>query len=284
MGLTYQWQVSTDSTATVFVDLQDGPLVSGTKTQTLLFNNLTVADNNKKYRVVIGSTDFNVAPVVSDAATLFTAPTITLSTIADIATTDTTATFSISGVANTGVISYQWQKRIPCAPTATEPCFINLVDQAGSVSGSLTPNLTLSGLTASVHNNSQYRVVASAQCCGTTAITQSSNTATLQVATVGQSLFITKDLTDAIIATDKTASFNIEIQTTTTNSTPVPVTFVWQKLVGGNWTNVTNNQPIQSSVISSTLLLYKQTLSIIGIPDSLSILNFIFVVFRPSFV
>ncbi len=268
MGLTYQWQVSTDNTATVFVDLQDGPLVSGTKTQTLLFNNLTVADNNKKYRVVIGSTDFNVAPVVSDAATLFTAPTITLSTIGDIATTTSTATFSVSGVANTGTISYQWQKRIPCAPTATEPCFINLVDQAGAVSGSLTPNLILTGLTAAVHNNSQYRVVAGAQCCGTTAITQSSNVATLQVATEGQTLFITKDLTDAIIATDKTASFNIEIQTTTTNSTPVPVTFGWQKLVAGSWVNVTNNQPIQSSVINPTLLLYKQTLAITSAIDS----------------
>jgi len=268
MGLTYQWQVSTDNTATVFVDLQDGPLVSGTKTQTLLFNNLTVADNNKKYRVIIGSTDFNVAPVVSDAATLFTAPSITLSTIPDIATTATTATFSVSGVANTGTISYQWQKRVPCAPTATEPCFINLVDQTGSVSGALTPNLILTGLTAAVHNNSQYRVVASAQCCGTTAITQSSNIATLQVATQGQTLFITKDLTDAIIATDKTASFNIEIQTTTTNSTPVPVTFGWQKLVAGSWVNVTNNQPIQSSVINPTLLLYKQTLAITSAIDS----------------
>jgi len=267
MGLTYQWQVSTDSTATVFVDLQDGPLVSGTKTQTLIFNNLTVADHNKKYRVVIGSTDFNVAPVVSDAATLFTAPSITLSTLSDIATTGTTATFSVSGVANTGTISYQWQKRVPCAPTATEPCFINLIDQAGAVSGSLSPNLVLSGLTASIHNNSQYRVVASAQCCGTTAITQPSNIATLQVATQGQTLFITKDLTDSIIATDRSASFNIEIQTTTTNSALVPVTFTWQKLVGGNWTTLTNTQPIQSTTLSPTLILYRQTLNITGAVD-----------------
>lgn len=267
MGLTYQWQVSTDSTATVFVDLQDGPLVSGTKTQTLIFNNLTVADNNKKYRVVVGSTDFNVAPIVSDAATLFTAPSITLSTLSDIATTNTTATFSVTGVANTGTISYQWQKRVPCAPTATEPCFVNLIDQAGAVSGSLTPNLVLSGLTAAVHNNSQYRVVASAQCCGTTAITQSSNIATLQVATQGQTLFIIKDLIDTIIGTDKSASFNIEIQTTTTNSAPVPVTFTWQKLVGGNWTTLSNTQPIQSTTLSPTLILYKQTLQIAGAVD-----------------
>jgi hypothetical protein len=267
MGLTYQWQVSTDSTATVFADLQDGPLVSGTKTPTLTFNNLTVADNSKKYRVVVGSEDFNVAPIVSDAATLFTAPSITLSTIPDIATTATTATFSVTGVANTGTISYQWQKRVPCAPTAAEPCFINLIDQVGAVSGSISPNLVLSGLTASVHNNSQYRVVASAQCCGTTAITQSSNTATLQVATQGQTLFITKDLTDATIATNKSASLSIEIQTTTTNSTQVPVTFTWQKLVGGNWTGITNTQPIENTVLSPTLILYKQTLQITGAVD-----------------
>ncbi len=267
MGLTYQWQVSTDSTATVFVDLQDGPLVSGSKTQTLTFNNLTVADNNKKYRVVVGSEDFNVAPIVSDAATLFTAPSITLSTIPDIVTTATTATFSVTGVANTGTISYQWQKRVPCAPTATEPCFINLIDQAGSVSGSLSPNLVLSGLTSSVHNNSQYRVVASAQCCGTTAITQSSNIATLQVATQGQTLFITKDLTDVTIATDKSASLSIEIQTTTTNSAQVPVTFTWQKLVGTTWTGLSNPQPIQNTVINPTLILYKQTLQITGAID-----------------
>ena len=267
MGLIYQWQVSTDSTATVFADLQDGPLVSGTKTPTLTFNNLTVADHKKKYRVIVSSTDFNVAAIVSDAATLFTAPSITLSMLSDMVTTTTTATFSVTGVANTGTISYQWQKRVSCAPTAAEPCFINLIDQAGAVSGSLTPNLMLSGLTASVHNNSQYRAVASAQCCGTTAITQSSNIATLQVATVGQTLFITNDLTDAIISTNKSAFLSIEIQTTTTNSTPVPVTFTWQKLVGGNWTSLTNTQPIQNTVLSSTLILYKQTLQIVGAID-----------------
>ena len=267
MGLIYQWQVSTDSTATVFADLQDGPLVSGTKTATLTFNNLTVADNNKKYRVTVSSTDFNVAGIVSDAATLFTAPSITLSMLSNMVTTTTTATFSVTGVANTGTISYQWQKRVSCAPTAAEPCFINLIDQAGAVSGSLTPNLILSGLTASVHNNSQYRAVASAQCCGTTAITKSSNIATLQVATVGQTLFITKDLTDAIISTNKSAFLSIEIQTTTTDSAPVPVTFTWQKLVGGNWTSLTNTRPIQNNVLSSTMILYKQTLQIVEAID-----------------
>ena len=93
MGLIYQWQVSTDSTATVFADLQDGPLVSGTKTPTLTFNNLTGADHKKKYRVIVSSTDFNVAAIVSDAATLFTAPSITLSMLSDMVTTTTTAQF-----------------------------------------------------------------------------------------------------------------------------------------------------------------------------------------------
>ena len=267
MGLTYQWQVSTDSTATVFVDLQDGPLVSGTKTPTLIFNSLTVADNNKKYRVIVSSTDFDVPPVVSDAATLFTAPSIQLSVVSDKIATDGNATFSVSGLSNTGTLSYQWQKRVPCAPGVVEPCFINLIDQTGAVSGVNQTNLVLSNLTASVHNNSQYRVVASAQCCGTSAITQSSNVATLQVPTVGQTLFITQDLTDATIATDKSASFSIEIQTTTTNSAPVSVSFTWQKLVSGSWTTLTNTDPIQNSVISSTLLSYRQNLKVLNALD-----------------
>lgn len=263
MGLTYKWQVSTDNTGTVFSDIPaNSVIVSGVNTNTITFRNLTTEDHRKKYRVVVGSTDFSIPPIVSDAATLFTAPTITLSAISNIAITGSQAVFSVSGVSNTGVISYQWQKRISCAAGVAEPCFINLIDQPNSVSGSNTAILTLSNLESSVHNNSQYRVIASAQCCGTTPITQSSNIATLQVATPGQTLFITKDLTDATIATDRSSIFDIEIQTTTTNSAPVPVTFAWQKLVASNWTTLVNTQPIQNTVISPTLILYKQILQV----------------------
>lgn len=264
MGLTYQWQVSTDSTGAVFQDLpSDSILVSGTKTSTLTFNNLTPLDNNKKYRVVIGSTDFTVPPVVSDAATLFTVPTINISTLSDIATTNTTVSFNITATANTGsIISYQWQKKTSCPAGVPDPCFINLQDVAGSISGSNTAALTLSNLTASVDNNTQYRVVVTAQCCGTTPITQPSNTATLQVAQTGQTLFITQDLSSSIISTNNTASFTIGAQASTTNSTQVPMVFTWQQLINATWTNISNTAPITNTIINSNTIVYNQTLTV----------------------
>jgi len=272
MALTYKWQVSTDSTGSVFVDIPaNSILYEGLNTNTLILKTLTPEENAKKYRVIIGSTDYDIPPIISRAATLFTVPTITLSTVQDVNTSNTSAAFSVSGSVNTGVLSYQWQKRTLCSPGISDPCFLNLQDEAGKVSGSRTPTLSLTNLSSINDNNTQYRVVASAQCCGTAPITKSSNLAALQVIVPGQTVIITNNISDSTINSNS-VTFNISAQVsalqTFPNTTYPQVTFTWQKLVNGVWTNTTGAATTTTSDISISSRLYSQNFIISNAANS----------------
>ncbi|NUY81141.1 T9SS type B sorting domain-containing protein [Flavobacterium sp. MAH-1] len=66
-GVTYQWQVSTNGTT--YTNISDGPLYSGTTTNTLTITDVVFAMNGYKYRALLNRAG-NVCGKVSDAATI----------------------------------------------------------------------------------------------------------------------------------------------------------------------------------------------------------------------
>lgn len=64
---TYQWQVFNGS---VWVDLTDTGIYSGTSTDTLVITNAGAAENGNQYRVLLSNLNFICGPVISNSAIL----------------------------------------------------------------------------------------------------------------------------------------------------------------------------------------------------------------------
>ena len=228
MAIQYQWQVSTDNGTTFKDVMTDTVNVSGTKTSQILFKNLSIQDNKNQYRVRISDTDSTIPPVVSRPAILFTAPTVTFtSQPIDQATQSQLASFSTTAIADRGsVIGYQWQRKISAVDN-----FINLTDVIGSVSGSKTASLQLSGLSQSLNNGNQYRVIATAQCCGTEPISYASNSARLSVLSVNQSFYISSQPQNTSIANNSVILNIVAKADNLADGSPSPViNFLWEEV------------------------------------------------------
>lgn len=64
---TFQWQVYNGS---IWVDLSDAGIYSGTQTATLLLTNVTTAENNNQYRLLVDDSAYICGPVASNTANL----------------------------------------------------------------------------------------------------------------------------------------------------------------------------------------------------------------------
>lgn len=64
---TYQWQLFNGS---VWVNLNDSGIYSGTTTQTLTLTNPTTAENGNQYRVLVSNSAYSCSEITSNAATL----------------------------------------------------------------------------------------------------------------------------------------------------------------------------------------------------------------------
>lgn len=64
---TFQWQVYNGS---IWVDLSDAGIYNGTQTATLLLTNVTTAENNNQYRVLVDDSAYLCGPVISNTAEL----------------------------------------------------------------------------------------------------------------------------------------------------------------------------------------------------------------------
>ena len=143
-GLSYQWQISVDG-GTTYTD------ISGATLPTYTLINVSAANNNNKFRVLVSSTSCNSA--TSDAATL------TVITPANITAQPTNASgcinsnLSISVAATGTTISYQWQVSTDGGVTFT------------NISGANNTTLALNNVGIGINGN-QYRVIITEATCG----------------------------------------------------------------------------------------------------------------------
>jgi hypothetical protein len=216
-----------------------------------LFKNLSIQDNKNQYRVRISDTNSTLPPVVSRPAILFTAPTVTFtSQPIDQATQNQSASFSTMAIADRGaILGYQWQRKISAADN-----FINLTDVVGSVSGSKTAVLQLSGLSQSLNNGNQYRVIATAQCCGTEPISYSSISANLSVLSVNQSFYISSQPQNTPIANNSVILNIVAKADNLADGSASPViNFLWEEVnTNGSTTPLTTTGTTNISRVGGT--------------------------------
>lgn len=243
MAILYQWQVSIDN-GTTFTDIpNDTVSVSGTRTAQILFKNLTTQDHKKQFRVRITDTDSTIPPIVSRPAILFTAPTVNFDTPpANQVSNNQNASFSASASVDRGqIVSYQWQRK-----PASSNSFVNMSDVANSVAGSKSASLQLSNLSASLNNNDKYRLVVTAQCCGTGPLSFTSNEASLSVLNTAQSLyFSTQPQNTAITNNSVSFSFVCKLDNLLPTDPIPPASVLWQEIG-------TNGSVTDLSVIGTT--------------------------------
>ncbi len=138
-NLTYQWQKDG-------VDLVDGANVSGAQTANLSLSNIPASDANSLLTVIICGDN---GVIISDATVL----KIGLQIVAQPATKSACINSNVSFTVNAsgvGDITYKWQKY-----NASLTTWDDMTD-VGSVSGTDTATLTLTGVTTQDHNT-QYR-------------------------------------------------------------------------------------------------------------------------------
>ena len=260
MAIQYQWQVSTDN-GTTFNDIaSDTTSISGTKTSKLIVTNLTTQNHKYQYRVRVSDTDLTVPPVVSRPAILYAAPTVIfLPDPTDQNTSNGSASFGGQASVDRGeILSYQWQRR-----SSSSASFINLTDVAGSVTGSKTNALSLAGLT-STNNGNQYRLVVTAQCCGTGPISYSSSVAQLNITGAPQSLWINSQPANTSIGSNSTVSFTVvaKIDNVPLTDPPPTLNVLWQEIgANGSITDLTTTGSTSFNR-SGTTITYTHTVSI----------------------
>ncbi|HCY90569.1 MAG TPA: hypothetical protein DHV17_09950 [Chitinophagaceae bacterium] len=149
---TYQWQVSTDG-GVIFTD------ISGETGTSLTINNVTSAQNNNRYRVVIGSC--GPTPLNSSAATLVvnSAASITAQPVNVSGCEGSTVNISVTATGSN--LTYQWQVSTDGGVTYTD------------IPGTNTAGYTLPALTASMNQN-RYRVLVNGSTCPSPVISNES--------------------------------------------------------------------------------------------------------------
>jgi gliding motility-associated-like protein len=204
-GLTYQWRRNG-------VNLSDGGNVSGSATATLTITGVSATDA-AAYDVVISGTC--APPVTSNTATLVidALPVINTHPSSISACEGSVATFNVAAAG--GGVTYQWRK-----------AGVNMSD-GGSVSGSATATLTITGVALS--DAGSYDVVISSVCASSVA----SSPAAL---TVNTAPAITAQPSDASLCEGSTATFTVA-------ANGAGLTYQWRK--GG--VNLTDGGSVSGS-------------------------------------
>lgn len=232
-GLTYKWQINTNSGVGVYTDVVNNATYSGATTPTLTITAPTVGMNGYRYRCIVS----DVACSSTSLAAILTVNTVqaftaqpTDKTVCQNASTVFSATLSGS------VGGYQWQEDKGSG-------FANVVD-GGIYSGATTTFLSLNGVTLAM-NNYKYRLVASL--CSPPVI---SNTVTLTVNAAP--VISVQPVTPLTLCTPATISYSVA-------ATGPGLTYQWQyALSTGSFTNLTNGG-VYSGVTTATLTLTNAT-------------------------
>ena len=186
MGVTYQWQVSTDGGATY-------NNISGATAASYTLTGVTLAMNNNRYRCIASGC---TPAVTSNAATLtvVSSPAITSQPSNSAVCENQNTSFTV-GTSGSG-LTYQWQLSTDGGAN------YNNISNGGVYSGATTNTLSITGVTPSM-NGYRYRAVITSAGCGTPS---NSSAATLSVNAL---LSITAQPQDAAICSGSNHTFSV---------------------------------------------------------------------------
>ncbi|GAB2835454.1 reprolysin-like metallopeptidase [Ferruginibacter profundus] len=224
VGVTYQWQVSTDGGVT-FNNIGSATAATYTFVTTL-------AQNGNLYHCVAtgacspATTSANASLIVGSTLVVNSQPAA--SVICEGATT----TFAV-GV--TGIVTYQWQESTNGGTSYSD------IANGGIYSGVTTPTLTLSAVPATANNN-LYRCVISGNCPSINSLGAALTVNTSPAIT-------TQPLSGSTVCATQNTSF-------TTTATGTALTYQWQVSTNGGatFTNLVNGG-VYSNVTTSTITI-----------------------------
>jgi hypothetical protein len=237
-----KWQESTDGGGS-WTDVVNGGVYGGATTTTLTLTSVPLSFNNNRYRAVAsvacGSTNSNAAILTVNASAAITSHPADATLCAG-----STHTFHVLAT-GTG-LTYQWY-----LSTDGGTIFNPIID-GGVYSGALTPDLTLTGITAGMNNN-KYRVVVTGT--GACPAPVTSNIATLTVIT---SVNVTGQPANQTVCAGNNASFTV-------SGSGTGIIYQWQVSTdgGGTWSNVTNGG-VYGGATTATLTITGATVSMNG--------------------
>lgn len=220
--LSYQWQVASNS-STLYTNIPAAAPYSGVNAATLTINAPTSAFNGNKYRCVV--TSLCGTPVISNPGQLDIdlPPSIASQPQNNVVCEGGITNFNIALQGNSSFypFNYQWQVN-------TGAGFNNITNVA-PYSGINSPNLTITGATATM-NNYTYRCIVTGNC----APVVTSNAATL---TVNTKPTVTNP-SNLTICEDGAATFNV-------TATGTGISYQWQVAPAGSstYTNIGNVAP-----------------------------------------
>jgi len=232
LGVTYQWQVSTNSGST-WTNITNGGNYSGATTSTLTVSNVTSAISGNQYRQVAATTCSSNTGT-SNASTLILNTNPVVNTQPSATTTCANSSASFTTAMTGGIITYQWQVSTNGGSTWTN------ISNSSPYSGATSATLNISSAPIS-YNNYQYRAVGSNGCFNT-----NSNAATL---TVNPLPAITANPSNTTICPNSNATF-------TGAASGLSLSYQWQISTnsGSTWTNLTNTATY-SGVTTTTLAI-----------------------------
>lgn len=186
-GLTYQWQVNTNSGSGLYTDLSDDATYANTNSSTLSINDITTSLNGNRYRVIIS--DGNCSKTSqSDVLSVTENPTFTTQP------TDVTACQYDDGIQFSAAISgnsgnLRWQ-----VDSLTGSGFIDLPENLNN-ENVFTSTLTLNNINSLESDGYQFRLVAAG--CETEVF---SNAATLNVNPAPEFIINDAETTAAVVS------------------------------------------------------------------------------------
>ncbi|RYY49200.1 MAG: hypothetical protein EOO06_07930 [Chitinophagaceae bacterium] len=201
----YQWEVSTNGGTT-------WSTIAGANSATLTVNNVTVAMNNYRYRVLISNacpsnlTSAGAVLNVTDVASISSNPASTSVCLG--------AAASFSVTASGSSLTYQWQVSTDAGATFT------------NIAGATASTYSIAAVTAAMNNN-RYRVVVLS--CG-----PNGTTSTAAILTVTNPANFTAQPADATVCPNTNATFSATVNGTA-------LTYQWQVSTNGGttYTNIT---------------------------------------------
>ncbi|MEZ5018220.1 MAG: T9SS type A sorting domain-containing protein [Flavipsychrobacter sp.] len=215
-GISYQWQVSTNS-GTTWTNVTNIGIYSGSNTATLALTGASLAINGYQYRCMVNSV---CAPSVTSTAatlTMLTLPGFTAQPVNSVICLGSNASFSVSATGT--AVTYQWQVSTNGGGTWSN------VSNGGVYSGATTATLNLAAPAASFNNN-QYRCIISGSCTP-------SVTSNARLLTVNTPPAITGNPSNNAICDGNNVSFSC-------SATGTGITYQWQANTGSGFTNISN--------------------------------------------
>ncbi len=234
-GISYQWQEDAGAGFTV---LTDNGMYSGSSTPVLLITGATPQMSGNKYRCIVSGDCTPAATSGAAVLTVNTAPDITLQPHDSLVCEQSNVSFAIQATGT--ALNYQWQ--VDAGSGYTD------ISNVTPYSGANTNTLVITGVPASLHNNS-YRCIVSGTC-------MPPDTSAGAILHVNLLPVITSQPHDSTICAGNNASFGM-----TGGGTNIG--YQWQVNTGGGFINISDGS-IYSGTQTNILLISAGTASMDG--------------------